>query len=157
MEIVSYTNTDAIRAALGVTANELYDNQISDLEVADLILLELASVYPDHQALHTAVIANTATPEQQETYLILKQYCKYEGACFMLPQMQMLFPQKVSDGDITNTRFQANNLEEISSKIMAMRDKYKHMLNPSLIPDGPGVPIIGLIIPSYNPVTNEGG
>ena len=155
---VSYTTTNAIRAALGVTDREVKDNQITDLAVADMVNIELKEVYPAHAALKQKIDDDTATPEEEFTWSILLQYVKYEAAAFMLPQFQTLIVQKISDGDAEMSRFQATNLQDTLNRILTMRDKYRGMLQI----EGGALPqetlsMFSVVTPTYDPVTNEGG
>lgn len=154
---VLYTNTNSIRAALGLTNKELYDSQIIDLGVAGMVEIELREVYPDHAALKQKIDNSTATPEEVVIWSVLLQYVKYEAASFMLPQFQMLVAQKISDGDAEMSRFQATNLQDTINRILTMRDKYRGML----LAEGGAVPqgtlsMFSVVTPTYDPVTNEG-
>ena len=155
---VFYTTTEAIRAVLGLTAKELYDSQITDLGVAEMLQLELGGVYPDYASLKVKIDNSTATPEEEHTWKILSQYVKYEAAAFLLPQFQMLVVQKISDGDVEMARFQNNNLQDTINRILTMRDKYKNMLlsDAGLLPVSVGLGLFSTVQPSYDPVTNEG-
>ena len=155
---VLYTTTDTIRAVLGLTDRELYDKQITDLGVEDLVSIELSGIFPDHDTLKNAVENNSATPEELFLWKVLLQYVKYEAAAFLLPQFQMLVVQKISDGDAENSRFQNNNLQDTIERILTMRDKYRNMLLELLEAtiERPVFSVFATVTPGYDPVTNEG-
>lgn len=148
-----YTTADAVRATLGLTERELYDKQIVDLEVDELLRIELHTVYPDHEALKAAVGDGTATPEELHVWRILQQYVKYEVAVQLLPQFQMLVAQKVSDGDAEVSRF-TDDLQDTIDRILAKRDQYLTMLNPDAVLTGASASPFSLVQPTYDPVTD---
>lgn len=155
MTPILYTNTDQIRAALGVSAKELADAQINDLNVGDQLIFSLAGVYPDHVALFLIV---SPTDPQKLLKSAIGLYCMYESAVIMTPQLQMITAQKITDGDAEMQRFQKDNLDETISRIKEMRDRYASIVKASV----PGViaasPIahFGTVQPDYDPVTNSG-
>lgn len=153
---VGYTTTDQIRAVLGLTSKELGDSMISDLGTADLLSLDLYTVYPDHAALKQRIDDGTATSEDQHTWLVLRMYCRYQGACHLLPQFQMIVAKKVSDGDAEMIRFGPDNLQQFKDEIRGKRDEYLQELDPTFY-DETYEMYFGAVAPAYDPVTNEGG
>lgn len=150
---VLYTTTDAIRATLGLTRRELYDFQITDLEIGELLLIDLATVYPDHLALAAAIKNGSPTDEEIATWTILCQYTKYQAATYLLPQLQMLVTQRISDGDVEVTRF-GPDLQATIDRILGMRDKFLALLNPDLAGTyWPLIPV-AMVTPDYDPVVN---
>lgn len=150
---VLYTTTDAIRATLGLTRRELYDFQITDLEIGELLLIELATVYPDHLALAATITGGTATDEEIATWMVLCQYTKYQAATYLLPQFQMLVTQRISDGDVEVARF-GPDLQATIDRILGMRDKFLALLNPDLAGTyWPLLPVT-VVTPDYDPVVN---
>lgn len=135
MTPILYTDTDAVRAALGVNEREVSDSQIVNLQVADHISLELVEVYPTHETLKAAIDANSATVEEKLTFKRLRLYCQYEAAVMMLPSLQMWAFQRVSDGDAEAHRFLPEDIDKTVERITGMRDKYKAQLNPELMAD----------------------
>lgn len=152
---ILYTNTDAIRAALGLTEKELTDQFVADLEVVDMLKIELRSVYPAHVVLFNLITVGSPTSSDLDTWEVLRQYAKYEAACYLLPQFQMLVTQKISDGDAEVTRFQSNNLNETIERLKAMRDLYRNMLvNPDSLTLDNFLSHVAMVQPNYDPVTN---
>src|SRR5690606_3702207 len=150
---VLYTTTDAIRATLGLTRREQYVFQITDLEIGELLLIDLTTDYPDHLALAAAIKNGTATDEEIATWTILCQYTKYQAATYLLPQLQMLVTQRISDGDVEVTRF-GPDLQATIDRILGMRDKFLALLNPDLA--GTYWPLlpVAVVTPDYDPVVN---
>lgn len=153
---VLYTTFDAIRAALGLSAVELPDKQMADLELDALLRIELLTVYSTHASLAAAIDAGTATPEQETTWLYLQQYCKYEAAVQFLPQFQLITAAQVGDAKATMRRFEPSNLSDTIAQISGMRDKFRTLLNPDLFPQqGDSFGVFTAVSPLYDPVTNE--
>ena len=160
MTDILYTTTNGIRAALGVDDSEVADSQITDLGVLSILTLELHSNFPTHAALAAAnAPGQTPTDEQKLQFMTLQLYCQYECAVQMLPHFQMLVAQKITDSDIETQRFQKDNLSDTIARITAQRDKYLGLLNPDAgLPAGTlAVAVLGIVVPTYDPVTNVGG
>ncbi len=157
MSSIFYTTTEAIRAVLGVTDVEVEETQILNLGIDTQLELETDVVYSDHATVKAAVDANTATTDQQRVWKILQLFCQYQAAVFMLPGIQLLVAQKITDGDFEMQRFMKDSLQETEAKITELRDKYRGLLNPTAYGSGALVhnPMM-LATPTYNPVTGEG-
>lgn len=155
---VLYTNTDAIRSALGVTASEIADAQITDLGISDQLLFSLETVYPDYATLKTAIDGGSATDAEKRLWKALQLFCMYESAYIMTPELQTLLAQKITDGDAEMQRFQKDNLEDTISRIIQARNKYVSILtaaNTGIIAPKTLVHF-GTAQPAYDPVTNTG-
>lgn len=133
MTPILYTDTDAVRAALGVTEREVSDSQIVNLQVADHLSIELETVYSAHATLKAAIDANTATAEQKSLYNKLRLFCQYEAAVLLTSNLQMWAFQRVSDGDAEAHRFMPEDLDKTIDRISGLRDKYKALVNPELM------------------------
>lgn len=158
MTQVLYTTTDAIRAALGVTAREITDTQVTDLGISDQLLFSLEKVYPAHVALSQAQ-GSSPTDAQVRLYKALVLFCQYEGAYIMTDQLQTLIAQKITDGDAEMQRFMKDNLKDTIARILAARNRWANILNAgSDIPvDTSIVPVMfSTVQPSYDPVANTG-
>lgn len=154
---ILYSNIEATRAALGLSPRELPLENVQALDLTTLVELELDVVYPSHAALSVAVEAGTADSQQQKIFNLLKLFCAYQGAVFLLPQLQMLVVQQVSDGDAENRRFSPDDLEVTKDQIRGRLTDIKQKLNPELFTASAFFvnPVIG-VQPTFDPVTNEG-
>jgi len=152
---VLYSSYDQVRACLGVTAKEIPDKVITDLSLEVLTEMELDPVYPGHAAVVSAVENNTATSEERRIFNLLRLFCAYQTAVFLLPQLQMLTAQMLSDGDAQMRRFTPDDIEETKRQIRGTLASIKEKLNPELYSITPFNPVFA-VTPIYNPVTNEG-
>lgn len=150
-----YTSYDAIRAALGVTSNEITDAQLSDLNIEDLIMIELDQVYADHAVAKTTAESNYATDAEVKLWQKIKLFCQYQGAVFLLPALQTLVAQRVSDSQVTMERFMPEELEKTENKIIGMRDWLRAQLNTDYATSALAVSPVISAVPDYDPVTNE--
>lgn len=157
MANVFYTTTEAVRAALGVTDKEVEDSQMADLGLEVQLELETDIVYPAHVALKTAIDNLTATAEEIKVWKTLQLFCQYQAAVFMLPGIQNLIPQKLTDGDFEMQRFIKDSLKDTENKIIELRDKYRGLLNSTSFSVTALIhnPLM-LSTPTYDPVTGEG-
>lgn len=156
--ILFYTTTEAIRAALGLTVNELSDQQLSDLGLEDQLSVELDSVYPDHEDAKTDGEDPGATALELRTWKVIKLFVQYQGACFVLPGLQNFAAQKFTDGGFEMQRFSKDNISDTKREIEGLRDKYKGILLELIDPTNTVTPLspIALVTPNFDPVTNDG-
>lgn len=153
-----YTTTEAVRAAIGLTINELSDQQLVDLGLEDQLSVELDIVYPAHATAKTAAEAGGATAAQVRTWKVIKLFVQYQGACFVLPGLQNFSAQKFTDGGFEMQRFGKDDIDKTKAEVMGMRDKYKAILAEILDPTNTVTPLtpIMTVTPTFDPVTNVG-
>lgn len=157
MAAVLHTTTQQIRAVLGITDREIEDVQMTDLDLETLIEIEVDRVYPTHAAAVAAGDAGGATDAEKKLSKTVKLFCAYQGAVFLLPGLQNLIVQKVTDGDAEMQRFMKDDLDKTKEQITGMRDYLRATLNPTEYGTSASiiVPIVAAL-PDYDPVTNEG-
>lgn len=153
MAAILYTTTEAVRAALGVTAREIEDAQITDLGIVDQLELDLVNTYPTHETLKAAIDGNTATDAEKLVWKRLKLYLQYLAAYIVAVALQNLVAQKVTDGDAEMQRFMKDNLSGTIERIEGMKDKYLAELNPDAVVTGADFPMLAIAIPDRDPVT----
>lgn len=157
MATVLHTTTEQIRAALGVSQRDIEDASMLDLDLETLILIEMDKVYSDHAAAVAAGAAPSATDAEKKLAKTIKLFCAYQGAVFLLPGLQHLVAQKVSDGDAEMQRFMKDDLEKTKDQITGMRDYLRAQLNPTTYGTAGALvsPLVSAV-PDYDPVTNSG-
>lgn len=132
MAAVLATTTNSIRAAIGVTINEVTDDQIIDLNVEDQLMIYLARVYPEYGTIAAAVAPDAspvATDEQKALWRAVKLLCQYAGAVIVLQSAQYLLFQVVTSAGVTSERAAKDDLETTLNRLEAMRDLYLDQLN----------------------------
>lgn len=148
MTPILYTDSDAVRAALGVSETEISDALVVNMQIADLLFIELQTVYPDHVALKAAIDSASPTAAQTNLFMKLRLFCQYEAIVCLLPSVQFWSVQRVSDGDAEMHRFMAGDLDKTIDRFTGMRDKYRTLLNPTLYPDSG---LAGVLFRSISP------
>ena len=152
---VSYTNTDNIRAALGVSAVEMSDQRIIDTQIEMQLGLRLTQVCTtDPETIKTDGTSVGATQDQKNLWYALQLYCMYYGAVLMMPALQMLVAATVTDSETTNTRFGVDDIQATIDRITGRADYYAGLLNPAYETSTLGFTMVGVVSPSYDPVTN---
>ena len=156
MADVLYTNTDSIRAAIGVTNRELADPQIINMNVEDQLILLLDQVYPTHAALaarNAVGSAPPATPEEKAAWRALKLYCQYAAAVIVLTVGQNILVQSLTDGGVIMSRFSRNDIETTYARLIGMRDEFLSVLTGEDPVTSYLVNPITRSTPNYDPVT----
>lgn len=154
MAVLLHTTTEAVRAALGVSDIELTNAQITDLGVVSQLTLDLVEVYENHATI-MAIPEVDRTPEQKLIALRIELYCQYQIAVYLLAAIQVWLPQKLSDGDAEQSRFMPTNLQDTIDRITGQRDKFAGQLNPELVVVGGALTVLSLVVPDYDPVTDN--
>lgn len=156
MAQLGYTTTDEVRAVLGVSETELEDKMMLDLGIEIQLNIILATVYSGHAALKAKIDDNTATAEEVVIWNKLQMYVRYESACRLLPQWQMVVAKRISDGDFDQTRFGPDDLAQFREEIRGSRDGWLISIDPEAsAASGIPIGIFSAVSPDFDPVTNE--
>ena len=156
--ITNYTNSDAVRGAVGLTDNEVTDPMLEDQNLASALLLDLEDWLPTHKDIYEAGRVNSPTAAAKKQYDILKLYSMWYCACRMTRTMALAMPEKISDGKAEMKRFNETDLKGIAEEACSMSSLYKTQLQEDLgeTVDSTGYSPMGVASPDYDPVTNEG-
>ncbi len=141
-DITKYTSTEAVRAALGVTDNEVPDDFLLDQNMDTALIIKLSEVLPGY-AILTGISAKR-----------LRMYALWFCAA-LTARMILAFPESISDGKAKMDRFAGLDLEQIAKNAEANRDSYLSGLLPEESDLSYGVTIVARASPAYDPVINE--
>ncbi len=141
-DITRYTTTAAVRAALGVTSNEVPDSFIVDQGMDTALVLKLTEAVPDYTTLTGTALK------------YLRMYAMWFCAA-RLARMFLAFPESMSDGKAKMDRFSSLDLEEVARNAEATRDSYLSALLPEETDLSYGFTTAVAASPSYDPVQNE--
>jgi hypothetical protein len=148
---VLYTDTSAVRAAVGIKDTEVPDSMITDQQMERQLKTALYGWLPTYEALYDAGNAGTATADEKYIKDLLISYCLFY-CCVRVIEMSLALRQSVGDGKSQVARFVTD--------MKALRDMYKDRLNEvqALIddlvtPSEGGVSYFGKATPDYDPVT----
>jgi hypothetical protein len=149
-DITRYTNTDEIRAIIGVTPNEVKDTALGNMMLEKRLLSDLYSWLPTHAAVYDAGAASGATDAEENAQRNLQIYSAYFCASHV-DFFQLSIPASIGDGKNILKRFEGIDFDELSAKLRGVAEQYK----AEILDDTVGVPeLFGLSVPDYDPVTN---
>ena len=151
---VFYTNTDQIRAVLGISDDELSDQTIADAEYEVIAESELDLVYAAHAAAITDSEDPGATGAEISLGKRIRLLCAYEIAVMFCPQLQALIFKKIEDSKAKYERYSEEGLQKLKDDVLTMRDYLRGLLNPEFAISTSSLSFIGVSRPSYDPVTN---
>ena len=149
---ILYSDTAAIRAAIGVTGKELPDNLFTDQQLELQVKTSLYKLFPTYDTLYTTGVSSEAEADEAYVSDLLTLYCTYYGAVRSI-EMIMAMRQKITDGKQAVERFAIDwvaLLEVMKARLAEIVDALDDVLNTS---DG-GTAYFGKAVPDYDPVAN---
>lgn len=152
--VTSYTTTDEIRAALGVTDNEMSDEMMYDALLGQLVLSDLEQWLSDHQTRWTAYKGATPTADEILVGRNIVFYCQWTGA-YYAAKAWLSIPQQISDGKSSLARYNTDKIMELSSAANKMRGKFRKAIEDSLGTYVGAASVMGRASPAFDPVTGE--
>lgn len=106
MSLLNYTTYDDIRAALGVSDEELGDDVLSLQLYEDSLRFELDDVHPDLAALHTTLESTPVLTLAQERFMAAcRGFSTYVVARALTSTLPMFGPKSIEDGKARMERF----------------------------------------------------
>ena len=152
---IGYTNSDAVRAAVGVTDNEFPDTALSSLLLEKALYLDLYQWVPTHAAVHAAGVASGATTEAQMKASSLELYSTWFAAR-QIANTPFGVLNKITDGKEEVARFlDAKVLAQVAAHASSQLAEYRQQLEDLQGSAAVTVSVMGAATPSYNPVTNQ--
>lgn len=146
-----YTTTDALRAAIGVTDNEVSDEMIVSRIVDIELLSDLDTWLTDHATIKADGESASPTADQTSKWRNLQLYCMYYGAFLLLDTGPLAIPQVISDGKSEVRRKQKMDDQAVRDRCLARSVIYKARLGE--VATSTYTPIVSAT-PAYDPVTN---
>lgn len=142
--ITAYTDSDKVRAALGVDSVDVGDDVLVDMMLAEELTLDLDGWLPGHASL----TGNSLTA--------LNLYAASFCALSALDGRELLYPYLFKDGKAETRRFQVD-LQKLKSDLAARVAKWKAKIQAleNIAPTAPvsGGYIFGSAAPATDPVT----
>ena len=151
-----YSSTDAVRAALALTDNELTDEMLTEQHLDAELELDLQTWVPTYSTIYTEGAAAGATEEQKLKSLNLTLYCQWYLAANAVNVMQLAVPQLIGDGKSEMRRFLNFDFEALHRSAERKAMHYKVALQGLLgtAPTTSGYSQMSVSLPDYDPVTN---
>lgn len=110
--ITAYTDTDRVRAALGVDSVDVSDDVLVDMMLAQELTLDLDEWVPDHDTLENSSLA------------ALELYAAVFCALSAIDGRELLYPYMLKDGKAETRRFQLD-LQKLKEDLAARVAKWK--------------------------------
>ena len=99
MSLLNYTTYDDIRAALGVSDEELEDGVLGLQLYEDSLSFELSDIHPDLDALHTTLESTPVLTSAQERFMAAcRGFATYAVARSLTSTLPMFGPKSIEDG-----------------------------------------------------------
>ena len=155
--ISQYTNSDAVRAAIGVDDEDVDDNVFKDRSMDVELLVDLDTWVATHSTIWTAgdpASSPSATEITERRYL--QMYAMWFCAT-KLAALRLSMPQMVGDGKSEMRRFQEINWEAVMENAQAEAANYKRLLEDELGVAAGAVTVMSKASPGYDPVVGDSG
>lgn len=157
--ILGLTDTNAVRAALGVIEEEVPDEHFINHDVAGELDIDLTEWLPDGTSLLTYIEASESDspdPEELKVFKLLSFYSKYFCALLVAQASDLLFVEQVSDGQNETRRSRRSSYDSLLAKLEGSADKYKKMVLEELgAATTAAATLFSRATPAYDPVLNE--
>jgi len=152
--ITAYTNTDAVRGAVGLTPGDIPDSSLIDQQLALELEADLAAWLPDHATLYAAGLDAGATAAEKLSTAYIQLYAQWFCASMLVAQMTLGIPMMISDGKTEMQRFPSLDLEALMARVSARSALYKTRLAESAgQAEVLSTSIMQVGNPDYDPVT----
>lgn len=129
--LTDYTSYDDIRAALGVSADELEDATLALDTYLFGLLDELdgfeVNPLPSFESLKDKDL-ESMTADEARFFRVFKLFCTYKVAESLLPSLPMFGPKEISDGKATMVRFSQDPYAATSDLVKSKFNAYKARL-----------------------------
>lgn len=133
MALSDYTTADEVRAALGVSSNEISDEVLGLPMYEDNLVLALedqgSSLIED---LQTVQGISSGLSRTQDSFLrAARLFCTYTVAHHLTTVLPLFSPQSVTDGKAGFNRFAVNPYRDIADRVEDMLGSYTTRLRES--------------------------
>lgn len=130
-----YTTREKVRAALGVTDNEVLD-EFFDQDLGVALESSLMAWLPAYADIWSDYKSQGATLDQRRKGMALQLYSQWFCAA-EVAMMWLAIPQRISDGKVDMRRFTDIDLQALADNAAANRDKYQGDLLDLIDPTNP--------------------
>jgi ABC-type phosphate transport system auxiliary subunit len=156
IQFLGITTSDSIRGVLGVDEEEVPDQVMNDVNLAEQLEIDIESWLADPiTTVVTEGNAGGATDTQLKRLKLLKLHAQFRGAILIFSHLRSGTAQETSDGQNTLKR-RAQDLERLLPELEQMAAKYQVLLMDLDGMTPAGAPTLaGKATPAYDPVTNE--
>ena len=159
MSLLNYTTYDDIRAALGVTDEELEDGVLGLQIYEDSLRFELDDVHPDLAALHTTLESTSVLTSAQERFMAAcRGFATYAVARSLTSTLPMFGPKSIEDGKARMERFAdpyKATIEAVNKSYATWKARLEAAYGTLMSTSKPTVFMSYAVsaTPTYNPIT----
>ena len=159
MSLLNYTTYDDIRAALGVSDEELEDGVLGLQLYEDHLSFELSDVHPDLAALHTSLESTAVLTSAQERFMAAcRGFSTYAVARALTSTLPMFGPKSIEDGKARRERFAdpyKATIEAVNKSYAAGKTRLEAAYGTLMSTSKPAVFMSYAVsaTPTYNPIT----
>lgn len=135
MDLTDYTTYDDIRAALGVSGEELEDETLALEVYASGVSEDLYDISSTLTAVYTAIEAKAEgdrSDKEIRAYRMVRLFVVYSTAKQLGAALPMLAPKSVSDGKASMSRFAGEPYKEVLKRISEQYDLFRGRLIQAL-------------------------
>lgn len=165
MALVDYVSFDEVRAALGVSTDEITDATLS-LELFDFNLVsELEDIGVDliaDYATQKVTAPSTWSTAQTRLHQAIRLFSAYAVAKQCTIALPMFSPKEQTDGKASLVRFALDPYKATIARVLQQYDAFKGKLEAAyaavLSTDAPAIiarPYFSVVSPSFDPVTGS--
>jgi hypothetical protein len=150
---ILYTTAAKILGPAGLSAEDVPDVFMADLELSRILSVELFTWLPNHANIFVADSMDTdAQARNNSDCLVL--WCNYYGAARVL-DAALVIKAKETDGKNAFERFSSADLAKLANTAKTQAGVYRTALLTALSTETAPTPISALTVvaPSYDPVT----
>lgn len=162
MALVDFTSPDDIRAALGVSDDEIENVTISLPLYEDNLVVELSSIGSTLATLFATTKALPTPTDDQKLFLaVTRTFCTYVVARQLTTALPMFAPKQITDGKASIARFSESPFKETVKEVARQYEIYRARLvalyaalTAASAPPASPLPYMSVVSPSYDPITN---
>lgn len=161
MDILNLTSTEAIRATIGASTEDLSDSNILESDIEAELQVNLLEWLPAYDTIRDAGVVTGSSDAETLAYQHLQLYSKYFCADIVNRASNFAMAQMISDGENEVQRFQDNQWERLTDSIrrrMAVHRKYLITYAKSVLSgadETTSYSQFGKATPAFDPITGE--
>ena len=126
--ITAYTNTAAIRGAIGLTDSDIPDSVLVDQQLGLELEADLATWLPTYATIFSTGIGVGASAAEKQAAAYVQLYAQWFCATQTVSLMILGIPMLISDGKSELRRFPTLDLDELMRRVTGKRNYYRTLL-----------------------------
>lgn len=161
MPVTTYTTYSEIRAALGVSEDEIEDTTLALPMYGNMLDMELEEVAVTLPSVFTTISALTTKTEDQVRFLAAAHlFATYAVANKLTSSLPLFSPEQITDGKAAFKRTSQNPYAQVIEAVGKEYGRFKKRLeqlfavvNSSTSAGTVSLSYVGVVTPAYDPIT----